>query len=525
MVRSSFLVMCVFCVLLQCTGIVDHSLWTPDEPREGEIVREMSLSGDYLIPHLAGSAFLEKPPLYYSVAVFFYSVLGSRFEEAGRMASAVFALATLAVASLTTRRIWSRREAFFAPLVLASFPVFYLASHKILVDMGLMFFITAAMCSFLVAHHEKNPYLYRMFWVSLAGAFLCKGVVGLAIPGVSLALFAIWQRDVDFVRDAWVIPGAVLVAGVIAAWAGLLYMRGGSGYLYTFFVYNQIGRFIPMGIIYEGGHVRPFHYYLEIIPAVTAPFSLLLIPAAARMKKPDPIHRFLYSWVLGGLLILSLASTKREIYFLPMLPAMALIIAQWAGNLEMRGARAWERWILTAILITILTVAVILPVVYVKMGGSEVAAMLISMVMLGFILVMWTRSGWSRFSAVLLGWVLMFILWTPAVLPQIDRQKSYKDMFEDMGRIASHKQAVGFQLTETVEALGPFYGHFPVTNIEDKARFVDALHRNAAEYVIVLPGRMGEDLGRELASHALQVYRGGGKTRREIELWKMRLSP
>ena len=42
----------------------NRGLWTPDEPREAEISREMALAPG-VIPTLNGQRFIEKPPLYY----------------------------------------------------------------------------------------------------------------------------------------------------------------------------------------------------------------------------------------------------------------------------------------------------------------------------------------------------------------------------------------------------------------------------------------------------------------------------
>jgi 4-amino-4-deoxy-L-arabinose transferase-like glycosyltransferase len=523
--ESSFLRVFVFLALLQCVGIVDHSLWTPDEPREAEIIREMSLKGEYLIPYLAGETFLEKPPLYYAVGIIFYNLLGSHFPEAGRLATLLFALGTLVVVYLTSRRIYSGEEAILAPLILATFPLFFLCSHKILVDMGLVFFITAGMCAFLVAFHEKSRAWYKVFWVSLACAFLCKGIIGLAIPGAGLLIFLLWQRDLSFVRQAWIIPGILLIVAVVAAWAGILYLKGGNGYLYTFFVYNQIGRFIPVGIIYEGGHARPFYYYLTDIPVQTMPFFLLFIPAAAVAKGLKSSERLLYSWILGGLLVLSISATKRPIYFLPMLPAMAMVIAQWMGRLNEQRGSVWEAYLLKAILLIILMVAVFLPVVYVKIGGSVAIAALVSAAFFGFFWILWSRCRKSLPLLAVLGWSLVFILWTPVAFAQIEKSKSYREIFVEMGRIVSHGQAVGYELTETVEALGPFYGHFPVKNIEDRALFMKALRNREAEYIIVLPGRVNQEMRNELSARASLVFQGGGEMRREMELWKMRLSP
>jgi 4-amino-4-deoxy-L-arabinose transferase-like glycosyltransferase len=45
--------MLLLAILLLIVGIFDHSLWELNEPWDAEIAREMSVSGDCLIPMLA----------------------------------------------------------------------------------------------------------------------------------------------------------------------------------------------------------------------------------------------------------------------------------------------------------------------------------------------------------------------------------------------------------------------------------------------------------------------------------------
>ena len=52
-----------------------RDLWTPDEPREAEIGREMWLVPT-IVPRLNGESFIEKPPLYYWTVAGAYALFG-----------------------------------------------------------------------------------------------------------------------------------------------------------------------------------------------------------------------------------------------------------------------------------------------------------------------------------------------------------------------------------------------------------------------------------------------------------------
>ncbi|MGA2364636.1 MAG: hypothetical protein ABSG12_03985, partial [Steroidobacteraceae bacterium] len=74
----------------------NRGLWTPDEPREAEISREMALAPG-LIPTLNGQRFIEKPPLYYWTVAAVYRLSGGPSVPGARAVSVAASLATLAV--------------------------------------------------------------------------------------------------------------------------------------------------------------------------------------------------------------------------------------------------------------------------------------------------------------------------------------------------------------------------------------------------------------------------------------------
>ena len=74
--RRPLLVAAVFAAVAAFAGVHGHSLWSPDEPREAEMSREMLESGFSAMPTLGGEPFLEKPPLFFWLAAASYSVFG-----------------------------------------------------------------------------------------------------------------------------------------------------------------------------------------------------------------------------------------------------------------------------------------------------------------------------------------------------------------------------------------------------------------------------------------------------------------
>ena len=121
----------------------NRGLWTPDEPREAEISREMALAPG-LIPTLNAQRFIEKPPLYYWTVAAVYRLTGGPTVLGARAVSVAASLATLAVLYAWASAAHSRAVAALCALMLASSLQFMISSHWVLIDPLLMLATTVA---------------------------------------------------------------------------------------------------------------------------------------------------------------------------------------------------------------------------------------------------------------------------------------------------------------------------------------------------------------------------------------------
>ena len=90
--KNAFLIF-VFALLLY--GLFSNiiPLVDPDEPVYGETAKEMLLTGDWLSPRIYGEYWYDKPPLFYWLDAFSFSIFGvSTF--AARFPSAIIGACT-----------------------------------------------------------------------------------------------------------------------------------------------------------------------------------------------------------------------------------------------------------------------------------------------------------------------------------------------------------------------------------------------------------------------------------------------
>jgi hypothetical protein len=222
------------------------------------------------------------------------------------------------------------------------------------------------------------------------------------------------------------------------------------------------------------------------------------------------------------MVLLSIASTKRGLYLLPLFPAMAVMVAYWMSDMSRRLPEKWERIFLYIMGGLVFLCALAVPLGYcLELGGIWWVAILIFATT---VMVFWFAYRYMKGNIpylIILLWSLLLLLWVPALFPQIDKAKGYKDLFTHMGSIVAHEPVAGYQLTETIEALSPFYGGFYVENIEDRRMFEKMLREGNLVYVIILPTRIDKDLRALLMSRGMLLLKDASPTRKDIELWKI----
>ena len=328
----------------------NRGLWTPDEPREAEISREMALAPSF-IPTLNGQRFIEKPPLYYWVVAFAFRVTGAASVLAARAVSVAAGLATLLLLVHWGAAARSLRAGLIAASLLATSVQFMVSTHWVLIDPLLMLATTVAAWAawqLLVRREDSGArpgLLYVvLLYLALVLALWIKGLVGPALIVAGLALYVLTDRPRHWRRlRPW--TGVALLAAAVAVLALAIASQGGAAAVWEWAYVNHVRRLVdPLA---SSGHRQPPLYYLWTLPYAMLPWLLPLIEALRpaqwrRGTLPGPVAspevgRYGALMGAGMLLLLSLSATKRETYLQPVLPLLFL----WLG---VRTEQWWLGW-------------------------------------------------------------------------------------------------------------------------------------------------------------------------------------
>ena len=318
-----------FLGLVWLATLAGRPLFNPDEGRYAEIPREMLSGGDWVIPHLNGLDYIEKPPLQYWATAAAYRLLGVS-EFSARLYTALTALATVALIGLLAARLWGGGAGWRAAAVLSGMFMFVVLGQLMTLDMSLTFWMTASLAGFLLAQRAQQSQSaergWMLFaWVAAGLGVLTKGLVAAAIPVAVLVIYSLWTRDYSPWRKLHLKWGLPLFLAVTVPWHWLAAQRL-SDFLQFFFVREHFARFLtPIAERQE-----PWWFFGWVFLAGTVPWTVpalrVLVTGWRTPRGPFSPALFLWIWVVFVCLFFSLSNSKLMPYILPAMPALAVLI-------------------------------------------------------------------------------------------------------------------------------------------------------------------------------------------------------
>ncbi|MCG9628507.1 glycosyltransferase family 39 protein [Vibrio mediterranei] len=328
------------------SGLFDHDVWTPDEPRVAAIIHSMYITGDFIIPQFAGISFVEKPPVFFIISTVLMHATGLDAIMAGRLALSLLCLGSLAATYRIAYLFKGENFAWMALAVLGTLEGFILNFHWLRVDAALMFTTIAATWAFSEAYLRQ-----KLRYLIVAGAFtglafLSKGPVAIVLciglAWVPLVLRALTLRK-QFPEQATStsqfvmmhVIGISVMCLVAASWIYPFYKTASPELWKAWFWDNQVGRLTgsATNTLGHNNAGKPF-YYVKGILEYSAPWTPLLLLWLGnfiyKLRQPKQLSwtdGFFAFWFAIAIFVLSYSVTKRSMYLAPLMPLFALIIA------------------------------------------------------------------------------------------------------------------------------------------------------------------------------------------------------
>jgi 4-amino-4-deoxy-L-arabinose transferase-like glycosyltransferase len=318
--------------LLWFAALVPRPLFNPDEGRYAEIPREMLAGGDWVIPHLNGLAYIEKPPLQYWATAIAYKVFGLH-EWSARLWTGLTAWLTVAIVYFAGRRLWGRDTGWRAAVIYASAILPLVLGHLLTLDMALSFFMAATVLAIAVAQRLRQSATASdgwmlAAWIMAACALLSKGLVGVVLPGAVWVLYTLWQRDFSAWRHLNFRAGLPAFLLIALPWHVLAQLRH-SDFFDFYIVREHFLRFTTR----IADRYEPWWFFIPVLLAGVLPWWPQLLRALGSYRRTAragsfDARRLLWLWVVFVFVFFSVSDSKLMPYILPILPAIALLAAQ-----------------------------------------------------------------------------------------------------------------------------------------------------------------------------------------------------
>jgi len=294
-----------------------YRLLDPDEGRNAEVAREMAHTNDYLVPHLDGLPYLDKPIVYFAAAAALMELLGPT-ESAARLPAYVATLATIGLLVGFARRRWGPDAGWLAGIAYATTLLPLVYARTAIFDSTLTLCTTAA----ILWLFEERPV---PAWAAMAVGALTKGPLAIALPLLVMLPHALATGLPVRRLFSWRALG--VFALIALPWFIAVSIRI-PAFPYYVVVRETLQR-VATGTFHR---TAPFWYYFPIVPVAAFPW---IVPALARARgwratwraRGAPVAReplLLASWIIIPLVFFTLNHSKLPQYVLPLMPAFAL---------------------------------------------------------------------------------------------------------------------------------------------------------------------------------------------------------
>lgn len=301
-----------------------RELWSL-ETRWANIVLQMLQSGDYFNPFLKGELYSDKPLLSYWIIVLVSKIAGVFSAWTLRIPSALSALMSVYFIYAIGYQLFDKKTGLLAGWLLTTTFYFIFWGRVASADMLNTVGVLAAVWWYLRAPERTTFFNYVIFFQIIALTSLCKGLLGVILPGLiivpHLIFYKLWKRHLN-TKILFAILPALLIY-----FAPFYYQTEGLQLV----VKENIIRFIA-----PFDHKGAFYIYFLYLPLYLLPwaplFLIALVQSLRHWKSVSLNTKWLVTVIILLFIFFTASGSRRSYYILPLVPFAQLLTAVWLAQ-------------------------------------------------------------------------------------------------------------------------------------------------------------------------------------------------
>jgi len=307
----------------------------------------MFARNEWIVPTVNGDLYTDKPILYFWLVLLASKFAGAVNEWTVRLPAALGGIGLVLTTHYFGRDFFSSRIGFFSAVILTTCMRVIWESRWAHIDALFCFFFALSVyfgARSLLGKGGANEIL--LAYVFMALATLAKGLIGVVLPGILFVAYVGARREWRLIGAARIHLGIALFLIVAAPWFYLVNQATDGKWLANFIYIHHLQRYTA-----GAGHRQPFYYYLTTLPVDFMPWTVFAIAALyarrdLRKAWADPVAQFFLLWFLVVFVFFTLSDTKRDLYLMPLLPPLALLVGNYfdalaAGRLPPDALYRW----------------------------------------------------------------------------------------------------------------------------------------------------------------------------------------
>lgn len=313
-----------------------------DETRYLTVAWEMFLRHDWFAPlTMNGEPYHHKPPLLFWLINAVWAITGpSRWAATIPPVAAGIACIFLTRALAHTLFTNDREMVEKTPFIIASSAAFLVYSSMVMFDVTLTAFVLGALLA-LVRFSQTGHWRYVPLMALLLGlGVLTKGPVAYLHVVFPMLLGPLWHKEA-LRKNIWYracLSATLLSVLPVMMWLVPVLRQSDNQFAFWLLWEQTAGRITGN---FNDAHVRPFYFYLPILPLLVMPWILFprfwqeirFLPQRLLTRNG---YRFLLCWIVPVFLCFSFISGKQPHYLVPLVPGLTLLLAVLLKDTSMR---------------------------------------------------------------------------------------------------------------------------------------------------------------------------------------------